>query len=290
MDTAALFDSTNCLIFLTIVVYLIHLYINKLAAKGKHGDKWFPNTVSDISRSFELEMTPAKKTFAIWGIIFLLQLSWMIYCVSTIFRTDPSAKILTNRFFIGFIVNIVLVTSWLFTWARKEGVVSFLILLVSQICLVVTIGFAMEDLAEFLDKNEKFQDGSNQDVWIQRWLVQNALLFYATWTTVATLINFAIVLSYYMGLTTKKASIISLTILGGLASAWFFYENFTDFKYPICSFTPYIVLMIASAGIWVNIGEIDQVVGGISFLLLILSGLFLVFRCISLNTGKLYFY
>ena len=154
--------------------------------------------------------------------------------------------------------------------------------MLGQISLDIAIASACVDLKDFLDKQTLYDYGYS-DVWLQRLLVQNGLLFYGSWTTIATLINFAIVLSYYMGLSTRAASLISLSLLGTLASMWFALENFVFLSYTEYTFTAYIVLMIALIGILLNIISIDRLVGGLSLGLLVLSAMFLIARCIIIN-------
>lgn len=50
--------------------------------------------------------------------------------------------------------------------------------------------------------------------------VQNGIATYATWTTIATLLNFTVVLSYNAGMNKSDAATVSLSILLGEAVAW----------------------------------------------------------------------
>ena len=227
--------STKVLIFLTLAIYIIHLVFNALSARGGPRNKLFPNTVSNISKRFHLEITPVGATFSIWGAIFAWQVIWILYTVSTVFRSGPATNILQNKFFIAFIANILTVIAWLFTWARAEGVISFVIILLGQIFLDAAIAFACYDLRVFLDDQKVYSQGK-VDIWSQRFLVQNGLLFYGTWTTIATLINTAVVFAYYIGTSTKVASLISLSFLGFLAITWFMLENFVIQKYAEYTF------------------------------------------------------
>ena len=274
--------STKVLIFITLVIYIIHLVFNALSARGGPGNKLFPNTVSNISKRFHLEITPVGATFSIWGAIFAWQIIWILYTVSTVFRSGPATNILHNKFFIAFIANILTVIAWLFTWARAEGVISFVIILLGQIFLDAAIAFACYDLRLFLDDQKVYRQGK-VDIWSQRFLVQNGLFFYGTWTTIATLINTAVVFAYYIGTTTKVASLISLSLLGVLAITWFILENFVIQKYVEYTFSAYITLIIGLTGILVNIFNEDKLVGGITLGLLILSGIFLVARIIIIS-------
>ena len=274
--------STKVLIFLTLAIYIIHLVFNALSARGGPRNRLFPNTVSNISKRFHLEITPVGATFSIWGAIFAWQVIWILYTVSTVFRSGPATNILQNKFFIAFIANILTVIAWLFTWARAEGVISFVIILLGQIFLDAAIAFACYDLRVFLDDQKVYSQGK-VDIWSQRFLVQNGLLFYGTWTTIATLINTAVVFAYYIGTSTKVASLISLSLLGFLAITWFMLENFVIQKYAEYTFSAYVTLIIGLTGILVNIFNDDKLIGGITLGLLILSGIFLIARIIIIS-------
>lgn len=50
--------------------------------------------------------------------------------------------------------------------------------------------------------------------------VQNGIATYTTWTTIATLINFTVVLRYNAGMTQSDAATVSLSILLGEAISW----------------------------------------------------------------------
>jgi len=67
---------------------------------------------------------------------------------------------------------------------------------------------------------------------------------------VATLINFVVILHYVEGIKSCIASVISLSILVGLAILWFILENFIIKRYTEDIFTAYITLMIGNAGIF----------------------------------------
>lgn len=52
------------------------------------------------------------------------------------------------------------------------------------------------------------------------WQVQNGLALYATWTTIATLLNFAIVLIYKWDVSNETATTASLSILTLMLVMW----------------------------------------------------------------------
>jgi len=157
--------SKKILIFVNLAVYIAHLVLNGLAARGKDGDTLFPNSVSNISKTFHLELTPVGATFSIWGAIFTYQLIWIIYTTTAVCRSNiPSANILSSRFFIAFIVNVVFISAWLFVWAREMAIASLVVIVLGQICVDGAIAFALIDLKKFTD-DQKVLNKTKVDVW-----------------------------------------------------------------------------------------------------------------------------
>jgi len=275
--------SKKILICVNVVLYIVHLVLNGLSAAGT--SSLFPYSVSDISKAFTLELTPVGATFSIWGAIFAWQILWIIYTVVTTFRSDkPSANILSIRFFVAFILNIVFISAWLFVWARKQIIAALVVIIIGQICVDTAIAFAMCDLKRFIDGGS--DDVNKWDVWCQRMLVQNGLIFYATWTTVASLINIAVVVAYRgSGATTYTASIISLSILAVFAVGWFVLESFLLTNYATYTFSAYITLIIACSGVYKanNTAKGNGVLKWFSLALVIVAAVFLVVRLIIIG-------
>lgn len=170
-----------------------------------------------------------------------------------------------------------------------EGNLSFICTFASQVCLNTAIAYAFNDLKAFLDANGKAYKKGNADVWVHRVILQNALELYATWTTVATAINLAVVLSYGTGLcSTRIASLVSLSIIGVLAILWFIVENSVLLEYTPYTFTVYVTLIIANLGIVYNIYATDKLVGGLSLGLLVLSIAGLIVRCTVIIVREIY--
>jgi len=280
------------LIVLSAIIYVVHLVLNALSAAGKPDNALFPNTVGNVSRHFEIPITPVSATFAIWSAIFIFQIIWFIYSCVNIFRSGPVANILSSYFYITFNVNIAFISAWLFTWSRKQGVTSFVIIVLGQIFFDIAIGCAFYSLKKFLDNNPKYAMG-NKDVWFQRIIVQNGLLFYGTWTTVATNLNFCITLVYYLDVAVQTACIVTLVIVGVILLSWFIFENFVFVNSVQYTITAYVVLIIALNGVFANgIFDTDKTVGGLVLALLITAALFLIIRLIIIvvrhvknNTG-----
>lgn len=267
------------LIALSAVIYVVHLVFNSLSAGGI-GKALFPNSVGNVSDHFKIPITPVGATFSIWSAIFIFQVLWLVYSCVNIFRKVPTANILSSCFYIAFNINIAFITAWLFTWSRKQGVTSFVIIVLGQISFDIAIGFAFYSLKKFLDTNPQDAMGS-KDVWFQRIIVQNGLLFYGTWTTVATNLNLCIVLVYYMDVAAQTACIATLVVVGVILLSWFILENFVFVNSVQYTITAYVVLIIALNGVFANgIFDTDKTVGGLVLALLITAALFLIIRLI----------
>jgi len=271
-------NKSYIIIPLTVVIYVINLIFNGLAGTGSAA-KLFPRSVGEASDHFPLEMTPVGATFSIWALIFVYQLIWLIYAVSTLFRNGDQMNILSNKFYLSFITNSIFVTIWLFVWTRLEAVPSFVVITIAQVFLDIAIGIACTDLADY-EATHEVSHANKLDVFCQRMLVQNGLLFYGGWTTVATLINTAVVFAYELGASTETASLIALSFLGVLLLIWFVVENFVLEKYTKYTCTEYVALIYALSGIIAGVWEKNEAVAGLTLALLITTVILFVVRCI----------
>ncbi|XP_059182712.1 uncharacterized protein si:ch211-161h7.5 [Centropristis striata] len=63
------------------------------------------------------------------------------------------------------------------------------------------------------------------DLWLHRVLIQNGIAIYATWTTIASLINLTIVLTHHANMSPTDAATVALSVLTAVLFVWFFLEN-----------------------------------------------------------------
>ena len=181
------------------------------------------------------------------------------------------------KFFVSFNVAIIFLTVWLFLWSIKSVIGTFVVLVMAQIFLDLTLYFGLTDFYEYTSTHSNLSE-SKLDIWCQRFLVQNGLLFYGTWTTVASLLNTGILFRYELEVASQTASLIGLSILTVLILAWFILENFVFTAYTEFTFTPYIVLIWAFTGIHISVWGNNTPVAVFNLVLLIFSCLFLVAR------------
>ena len=261
------------LIFITLAAY-----IGLLALTGYSNIKspLFPRSISNISAEFPTDITPSSSTFAIWGVIYALQTIWIIYSLTLVCRKD-AADILPATFYVLYIISCVCNVLWIVTWVREKFVLSFCLLFVITASLAGSVAAASAGLLKYL-KSAKIP--VDVDVLCVRILIQNGIIFYTAWVTIATCINLVVMLTYKFGVNSSQAATVGLSVLSAVIICWFIVENFLCYEYTRFMCAEYIVFIVGLVGVikahWTGGG------GNQSFVLaiLILSGLLLIARII----------
>ncbi|XP_068438431.1 uncharacterized protein [Clinocottus analis] len=230
-------------IVLALVFFIVTMVFTGLSGTGTYP---FLSTTSNISAEFGTQITPAGWTFTIWSIIYIFLALVLVYLLSGFFRKNAygyvycSPSILPQTFFVVWCLNLTLNTSWLFLWDRKlmPAALAFLILIaLSNYGLIFFSCHSLYIYGDWLNKYHKV------DLWLHRVLVQNGIAIYATWTTIASLINLTIVLDLDANMSPADAATVSLSVLTILLGVWFFLENFVLDKYVryILSIYPFVI-------------------------------------------------
>ncbi|XP_016296644.1 uncharacterized protein LOC107654190 [Sinocyclocheilus anshuiensis] len=240
----------TAIIVLSVVIFIICIIFNALAGPGTGP---FRNNTGAISDKYNTEITPSGWTFSIWGVIYTWLSLMHVYILTTTCRRTVygpmycSPAVLPYGFFITWIVNMLLNIIWLLLWDRQVMIAAFIILALIAFTNYLLIIFSCHGLKQYgawLNKYHKV------DLWCIRILVQNGIATYTTWTTIATLINFTVVLRYDAGMTQSDPVMISLSlsILLGEAISWFIVENFVFEKHLRYILTVYPVVIVALSG------------------------------------------
>ncbi|XP_035856747.1 uncharacterized protein LOC116037980 [Sander lucioperca] len=235
-------------IVLALIFFIITMVFTALAGPGIYP---FLETTSNISDEFVTQITPAGWTFTIWSIIYIFLASVLVYVLSGIFRKNAygyvycSPAILPHGFFVAWCLNLSLNTAWLFLWDRKLMPAALAFLILIALTNYVMIFFSCHGLHSYgawLNKYHKV------DLWLHHVLVQNGVAIYATWTTIASLINLTIVLTYDANMSPTDAATASLSVLTVVLFVWFFLENFVLDKHVRYILTIYPVVIWAVTG------------------------------------------
>lgn len=236
----------------------------------------FPNSTEEVTQKFKLEILPTHGTYTIWIAVFAYQMLWMAYLLSSLFGNNEASYILSKKFYLFFLLNLIFMIAKLFAWSRQEIVRSFLMSSMAQIFPDVAFYFVSTDLNNCLSSYQS-ANLPKYHIWCQRLLVQNGVLFYSSWTTFIVLIDTTTVIAYVLEAAAETACILTLSILTFLIFLWYILENFAFRKYTEYTFTSYIACIWGLSGILANVwGENDNITGFILFLTLFSIMLFFI--------------
>eukprot|EP00794_Sanderia_malayensis_P007775 gene7775-8621_t len=267
----------NFLIFVAVLIF------GQLSRKPS---KLFPVSTGDVSDKFPTQITPASSTFALWAFIYLYQAAWTIYSLSFMCRGDGD-KILPAWFYVSYSIANISNICWLIVWSREHVALSFAILALIGISLEIALYFAMTGLYTYLNEFPKKDALPNRvDVWCVRALVQNGVIFYTAWVSIATCLNFCIALQYEMGVDASVAANCTLAVLLLIICIWFALENTLFEKYTRFVFVEYIVLIVGLAGIIKKQWSVGESSATFVIILLILSSILLIARLVIIARNE----
>lgn len=244
------------LIVITFFMFLVTVTFNALAGTSIGRDIGvYINDTGGRSDQFYLEITPAGWTFSIWGFIYAYQGIFLLYTLSTLCRKPVGVEegylyyapnYLPAGFYLCYILNLCCNVSWLFVWDRAFLIPALVTIALIPFFLYIGIGISMYGVSKY---GQLFvENGRYRELELIWGMVHNALGMYATWVTIATLLNFAMVLVYVVELDMQLCCSIALGILALELALWalmdfFFIERHTRFL-----FTPYFVVIVALTG------------------------------------------
>ena len=154
---------------------------------------------------FLSQITPATLAFSIWGVIYTWQFIWVIYAWTFVCRPKTSQTVFTGVYY-SYVLICIFSIAWIFVFGNIYFAEGAVILILLNLVFYPTIA----SLAFFLSK----ADGAKvYDIWLTCILVLNGLLFYVTWTTIASLINLAFAIQYVADSDGTTAAYVALSLL-----------------------------------------------------------------------------
>ena len=227
-------------------VFILLLLFNYFASRPNEGPfrhVYGNATTGGASNKFYIEITPAGWAFSIWGLIYAWQAAWIIYSLTFLCRKSTpeliSPVLLVVYAFASF-ANI----GCLIVWSRE-------LIRASSILLFAIAFFLYGTLAiSYTTMNIEARVVSKRDFIFIQALVNNGLALYTTWSTIASLLNLTMVLTYVHGVPQDVASTIALVILAVEIIVWFSLENTILDKFVRYTLTIYpVVIWALSASI-----------------------------------------
>uniref|UniRef100_A0A3P8TUV3 Si:ch211-161h7.5 n=1 Tax=Amphiprion percula TaxID=161767 RepID=A0A3P8TUV3_AMPPE len=152
----------------------------------------------NVSAVFDTQLTPSGWTFNIWSVIYVWLTLMIIYIVTSLCR---SPAVLPYGFFASWCVNLCFNIGWLLVWDRQmiPALIFLILVIATNYSMVFYICHGLHLYGPWLKKYHK------ADLWC---LVQNGVMIYTTWTTIATLINVTIVLTYNAKMSPTDAAFV----------------------------------------------------------------------------------
>jgi len=230
--------------------FIITVTFNGLAGSGS--SDIFNSNVGNLSRKYELSITPAGYTFSIWSIIYIWNAAAFVFYLFSIFSSSAMGKLYLNPVVISpwysffFISNLWYNTAWIFTWDREELVGSSILLFLIAQTNIVSLALLAKYIAQ---DGHQMREEKPKIYWTYVVLSMNGQGIYATWTIIASLLNFCHCLVYVAKVEMEVACNICSGILLGLMIIYFLLENTVLDNYVRLLMTPYLVIIWAATGI-----------------------------------------
>ncbi|XP_035508785.1 uncharacterized protein LOC118321536 [Morone saxatilis] len=260
-------------IILCAAVFIAVLVVNALAGAGRGP---FHVSTGNVSARYETDITPAGWTFSIWGVIYTWLTLMVIYITSYVFRGSWAQCLLPYAFYFCWLSSMVLNIIWLLLWDRESMLAALVVLImiaISNYSALFFCCFATDYYGLWL------QSYHRKDLGCLYILVQNGLALYTTWTSIASLINFSVVLHLW-GVDKSTAATASLCILFGEVMGWFILENWVLDRWVRNILTVYPVVIVALVGnILKHFNRADPTTNSVFMVvLLVLACVLLFFR------------
>ncbi|OHD54800.1 MAG: hypothetical protein A2Y33_02185 [Spirochaetes bacterium GWF1_51_8] len=117
---------------------------------------------------------PAGITFSIWGVIYLLQLAFIVYQIYKLFRSEET-PVFFRKIGIFYPLTCIFNSIWIVTWHYQYVWLSLVImvLLLASLCLIYI----------------RLRAGLEEFTYRQQWMLQLPFSVYLGWITVATVAN-----------------------------------------------------------------------------------------------------
>jgi benzodiazapine receptor len=170
MKRSTFWPIINLLAFITAII--VNGLANALPINGV--------TTAEVSDSFPVYFVPAGYVFAIWGVIYLGLLAFVIYQLLPAQRENRRLERIGGWFALGCLAN----AAWIFFWHYG----------IFPVTLILMLALLLSLLAIYL----RLGIGRTQVSRTERWLVDVPFSIYLGWITVATVANVTDVL-YHLG-------------------------------------------------------------------------------------------
>ncbi len=183
-----------------LAALIVNVLANALPLNGQ--------STGTISDKFQVFFVPAGYVFAIWGVIYLGWIAFVIYQALPAQRGNPRLERIGWLFASSCLANAV----WLFTWHYELFPLSVVVML-SLLALLIVIYLRLDI-------------GRAQVSTMEKWFVNIPFSLYLGWISVATIANITDLLYYWQwdgwGIAPQMWAVIMLVVASVLALAMTF--------------------------------------------------------------------
>ncbi len=206
---------------LSTLAYAAKVSISIYAWWGQPSRIGLKLSLQDAFTTFQLPISPANWTQALWLVIFLWEGLWILFTWRFAFnRFIP--RTVYGAFYPAYSLACVAHIGWVFSWGRLIQELSLVLVALLTLLLMLCVGIASVHLY-FIRGSFKFYYQCN--FWLTRLLVLNGAVAYATFSLILTLFNLGAVLTVNAGLLGETASTIVLSLLSSIVVTYFLLEN-----------------------------------------------------------------
>lgn len=222
------------------IVYALTLIGNAVIEGGRVGG----TTSADIAYGVFTWFTPAGYVFAIWSLIYVAMIVWLVAYT----RTAPARPDRFTMTSILFIASCALNVLWLALWHFELVGVSFVVILAEWFVLV----------ALYFNVRRTMKTAAG---WVP-------VSIYTAWVTVATLANLAILVTRVLdgGIPFFNGLFTVLLTAGVLALGYVMRKAYGDIAFPL-------VFLWALIGVGVNVSAASELTAAIVFLLCVVGAI-----------------
>ncbi|GAB5527546.1 MAG: tryptophan-rich sensory protein [Roseivirga sp.] len=184
----------------SLVILSATLYINFLGGTGSINDI----STGEVSAHYPALFTPAGSTFAIWSLIYLLNISFVIIQLAEAFKVAGKPD---QKLSISFIVICLLNMGWIFAWHYETLEISVILMLGLLVCLI----------RSFLLAQKTELSGAAATI------IKANFSVYLAWICVATIANLsALLISWGVPYQDVTALVLTLVVIAvaTLLAAW----------------------------------------------------------------------
>ena len=225
------------------ISFIVAVVFSALAANGN--SIIFNSSIKELSDKYNLDISPAHWTFAIWGIIYVVIAANLGLIMYTILRKNKFGLIyITPVVFCPTVCMIVSVTFylsvlWQFIWDMELIVASSYIHCLIALANVAGVWKLIQNVER---NNHQLKFEQPYLYWCYVIVGINGYSIYAAWTMVECLTNFTLTLYHKDNISMQSASLANLSLLcivvtfGAIADLLFFDHNTRFLVSPYLTF------------------------------------------------------